>query len=51
MPVMDGFEATKILRNKIESHELRDVVIIACTALQEEQYKRKCFECGMNAYL
>ena len=39
MPVMDGFEATEILRKKIEQNTIPITKIVACTALHEDKYK------------
>lgn len=50
MPIMDGYEATKILRmdtNKI----VRDVTVIAMTASAIQGDKEKCLQVGMNDYL
>ena len=46
MPFMDGFEATKRLRETDE-----DILIIAITANVSQTDKDKCFDCGMNDYL
>jgi len=48
MPVMDGKEATKIIREKLPSAELP---IIALTANALATDMRSCLEIGMNAYL
>ncbi len=50
MPAIDGFEATKIIRN-LETKELSDIPIIAVTANAFPEDKKKAFESGMNAYL
>ncbi|MGP8305234.1 response regulator [Vibrio sp. YIC-376] len=49
MPVMDGFEATKIIR-QIEESEQRAfrIPIIALTASVVDDDIQKCFEVGMN---
>lgn len=46
MPVMDGFEATKILR---ESNYTGP--IIALTACSNREYRQKAFEIGFNDYI
>ncbi len=46
MPVMDGFTATKIIRQKLPT-----VAIIALTANTLSEEKQKCLDCGMNAFL
>ena len=48
MPVMDGKEATQIIREKISADELP---IIALTANALATDMRVCLEIGMNAYL
>ena len=46
MPIMNGFEATKLLRS--QGHELP---IIALTANAMEQDKRACFKAGCSSFL
>ena len=46
MPVMDGIEATKIIREEIT----KDIPIIAVTSLADFNYD-KSIEVGMNDYL
>ena len=50
MPVMDGFEATKAIRNKFESPK-SNVPIIALTANAIKGDNEKCMEAGMNDYI
>ncbi|MDD5373706.1 MAG: ATP-binding protein [Sulfurimonas sp.] len=45
MPVMDGYEATKILR---EYDKFKDIAIIAMTANSMQSDKEQCFLVGMN---
>jgi len=47
MPIMDGYEATKLIRNELKS----DVPIIGCTAHSMVSEKQKCLELGMNNYI
>jgi PAS domain S-box-containing protein len=47
MPVMDGFEATEYIRNKMNSH----VPIIALTADVTTADLKKCKSVGMNDYI
>jgi two-component system, sensor histidine kinase len=47
MPVMDGLEATKYIRNQLQ----KDVPIIATTAFSFDSEKEDCMEAGMNYYL
>ena len=46
MPVMDGWEATIEIRKKDKK-----IPIIAVTAYNEESFKKKSFESGMNLFL
>ena len=48
MPVMNGYEATKIIRN-LQSGQ--NVPIIAITAGTEKEEKDKCLIAGMNDYI
>jgi CheY-like chemotaxis protein len=50
MPVMDGIEATRILRRQ-ELGTLRHMPIIAITANAFDEDRRKCFEAGMDGYV
>jgi len=47
MPIMSGYEATEIIRNKIGN----SVPIIALTAIVTDEDKKDCFACGMNDYI
>jgi PAS domain S-box-containing protein len=50
MPVMDGIEATRILRRQ-ELGTLRHMPIIAITANAFDEDRRKCFDAGMDGYV
>lgn len=50
MPVMDGYDATKIIRNTLPA-EKAGVPIIAVTAHASDSEKVRCLEAGMNDYL
>ncbi len=50
MPVMDGFEATRLIR-AAESAKGRHTPIVALTAKAMKGDRDKCFEAGMDAYL
>jgi CheY-like chemotaxis protein len=45
MPILDGFEATKKLK---EDHRLDSTVIIGCTAFSAEETIKKCRDSGMK---
>lgn len=54
MPIMDGYEATRCIRNgdtDTTALSNRTIPIIALTANVMEGDVGKCFACGMNAYL
>ncbi|KAK3989814.1 Two-component system protein A [Cladorrhinum sp. PSN332] len=50
MPVLDGYEATKQLRND-ELESVRKVLVIAMTASAIQGDREKCLAAGMNDYL
>ncbi len=48
MPVMDGYEATRRIR---ENPERKDLPIIAMTAHAMMSEKQKCLDAGMNDHI
>lgn len=48
MPIMDGFEATKIIRSLDVSNNIK---IIAMTAYATESDRKKCLDAGMDDFL
>lgn len=50
MPVMDGYEATRIIRS-FQSEELSNIPIVALSANAFAEDKRKALECGMNGFV
>lgn len=50
MPVMDGFAATKEIRN-LARQDAKDIPIIAMTANAFEEDAQQCIAAGMNAHL
>lgn len=50
MPVMDGYDATRLLR-KDPIEEVRKILVIAMTASAIQGDREKCLQAGMNDYL
>ncbi|MCM1307378.1 MAG: response regulator [Butyrivibrio sp.] len=50
MPVMNGYEATAIIR-KLENKELASIPILAMTANAFEEDKREALRCGMDGHI
>jgi len=51
MPVMDGYEATRLLREMMVNKEMMSVPIIALSANDSEDDKARCREVGMYSHL
>jgi len=51
MPEMDGFEATKVIRDKTSEVLNHDIPVIAMTAHAMSGYKDICLSAGMNDYV
>jgi CheY-like chemotaxis protein len=51
MPVMNGLEATKEIRNGKAGSFNKDVPIVALSSLSNNGIENKCFLAGMNLYL
>ncbi|NBV07105.1 MAG: response regulator [Proteobacteria bacterium] len=51
MPIMDGLEATKKIREFEKENNLRNSIIIAVTANASNENKDKCLEIGMNDFI
>jgi CheY-like chemotaxis protein/HPt (histidine-containing phosphotransfer) domain-containing protein len=51
MPVMDGFEATRIIRDRTSSVLDHDVYIIAATANSSREYEQEALRSGMNDWI
>lgn len=51
MPVMDGYEATKRIRNGEAGKSNKDIIIIAITATNADEDRRVCLESGMNEFI
>ena len=50
MPVMDGYEATRMIR-KLEEPKLASIPILAMTANAFDEDRRAALKCGMNGFL
>jgi len=48
MPIMDGYEATRFIR---EIPEYSELPIIAMTANASDDDRQRCLDCGMNDYI
>ncbi len=51
MPVMDGYEATRQIRDHEESQDLEKTPIIAMTGNAFEKDREKCFQAGMDDFI
>jgi two-component system, sensor histidine kinase and response regulator len=51
MPEMDGFEATKIIREREKEKGLTPIPIVAMTAHAMKGDREQCIEAGMNEYV
>ncbi len=50
MPVMNGYEATRIIR-KLENRKLASIPILAMTANAFEEDKQEALRSGMNGHI
>lgn len=51
MPEMDGYEATKIIRDSNSNVKNHDITIIAVTANVSEENHKKCLKVGMDGFI
>ena len=51
MPVMDGFQATRLIRDPATGTKNPTIPIIAFTAHASSEYQKKCLAAGMNEHL
>lgn len=51
MPLVDGYEATKRIKEKVSLGEIEDMIIVACTAYQEYEHKQRCLDVGMSEFI
>ena len=50
MPVLDGFETTRLLRKRIAQQEIDELKIIACTAFVQQSELDRAIKAGMDDY-
>ena len=50
MPIMDGFEATRVLKAKMKNKEIDPIVIVACTAYLNEDEKVPLNATGFDSF-
>jgi len=50
MPKMDGFEATRAIREQ-KNNTMKNIPIIAITANAMEEDKKKCISAGMDDFI
>ena len=51
MPMMDGFEATPIIRQYLHDQNMSQPIISACTGQNDQIVMDKALDCGMNIVL
>ena len=51
MPIMDGYEATRVIRQRQKERKLKPFPIIGTTANAFTEDRDKCFEAGMDDYV
>jgi signal transduction histidine kinase/ActR/RegA family two-component response regulator len=51
MPIMDGYEATRQIRQIEQGESLERTPVMAMTANAFRETKERCFECGMDDFL
>lgn len=51
MPVMDGFEATRLIRRREKQQGRPRAAIVALTAHASDRDRSRCLEAGMDDYL
>ena len=51
MPVLDGCQASALLKEKMDNGEIRTCPIVACTASTQLSEVNRCKDSGMNEYI
>jgi len=49
MPIMDGYEASKALKEMMNQGEIPKMPIIGCTAFTSKSKLGECYKCGMDS--
>jgi signal transduction histidine kinase/CheY-like chemotaxis protein len=48
MPIMNGIQTTKVLKDIMQNKQISLIPIIGCTGYQDNQIQEECFESGMS---
>ena len=48
MPIMDGWETARILKERMKSGAIPKIPVIACTAFALQQEIERCYGAGMD---
>ena len=51
MPVLDGFEATRLIRQYLNERGIQQPLIVAVTAYNTQGFEEKCYESGMDKFM
>ncbi len=51
MPIMDGYDATRVLKRLMKEKKIPEVPIVALTANNSVADKKKCLDVGMCEHL
>lgn len=51
MPIMDGFEAIKKIKEMISKHEIPYVLLVALSSHEGQEEKNRCIDLGVDEYL
>ena len=51
MPVMDGFDSTRLIREYERENKISACPVIALTANSSEEDKKQCFDAGMDYFM
>ena len=51
MPVMDGYDSSREIRDFYEANQMKQPLIVACTGHVEEEFIQKAWFCGIDEIL